>query len=119
MYDYVEGKVEWMAYGRPVDGDRGPYVGSALRSVRTCAPDDDPSKLEFPAVVVADRGIAIGVVEKASAATALDAMDPVPDTIRPSVPLADIDERAAGHLVTTPDGVLLGAVDPKAVSLDE
>jgi hypothetical protein len=69
-------------------------------------------------VVLSEKGLVIGMVDKdADGATALEAMDPVPDTIRPSVPLADLDERSAGHLVTTPEGVLLGAVDPEAVGL--
>ena len=105
MHDYVEGKVEWMAYGLPVEGTRGPYVGEFLRPVKTCPPDD----LHGPAVVVTAGGVAIGTVDEGSST-----MDPVPDTIRPSVPLSDLDERAANQLVTTPDGVLLGAVDPES-----
>ena len=110
MYDYVDGKVEWMAFGLPIEGTRGPYAGEALVPVKTCPPE----RLEADAVVVTDGGIAIGRVDEGSST-----MDPVPDTIRPSVPLSDLDERAAGHLVSTPDGVLLGAVDPKAVSKEQ
>ena len=96
-----------MAFGLPVKGTRGPYVGGSLVPVKTCSADH----LQGPAVVVTGDGIAIGRVDEGA-----EGMDPVPDTIRPSVLLSDLDERAAGQLVTTPDGVLLGAVDPKAVA---
>ena len=36
MYDYVDGKVDWMAYGLPVEGDDGPFVGPIVRPVPTC-----------------------------------------------------------------------------------
>jgi hypothetical protein len=42
-------------------------------------------------------------------------MEVVPDTLRPHVELSQVDERVAGRLVTTPDGVLLGAVDPARI----
>ena len=105
----MDGKVEWMAFGLPVEGTRGPYVGDFLVPVKTCPPD----RLEAGAVVVTPHGVAIGRVDDISGQ-----VDLVPDTIRPSVPLSDLDERAAGQLVSNPDGVLLGAVDPTAVGAD-
>jgi hypothetical protein len=32
VYDYVDGKVDWMAYGQPVEGDEGPFLGAELRA---------------------------------------------------------------------------------------
>ena len=130
MYDYVDGKVDWMAYGLPVEGEMGPLAGSALVDVQTCRPEelaaDVAARLEEAgddrAVILAADRCAVASVELAAlrsaaeGATAYDVAEPVPGTIRPSVVLSDLDERAAGQLVTTPEGALLGAVDPEAVS---
>ena len=121
------GKVDWMAYGLPVEGTRGPYVGSALIDVPTCRPEEPAAAAgvrlgnEGRAAVVAGRGVAIGLVDVHSlrhapeGATVMDVMEIVPDTLRPSVLLEKLDDRVAGRLVTTPDGELLGAVDPTAL----
>jgi hypothetical protein len=124
VYDYVLGKVDWMAYGLPVEGTRGPYVGSALIDVPTCRPEEPAATVgvrlgnEGRAAVVTGRGVAVGLVDVHSlrhapeGATVMDVMEIVPDTLRPSVLLEKLDDRVAGRLVTTPDGELLGAVDP-------
>jgi hypothetical protein len=122
----VDGKVDWMAYGLPVEGERGPYVGSALVDVETCVPDEPAAeaaaRLHGRAAVVTETGVVIGAVDPGSlrdapdGATVADVMDVVPDTLRPSVPLAEIDDRVAGRFVTTSAGVLLGAVDQAAVT---
>lgn len=115
-----------MAHGLPVEGERGPYVGSALVEVATCRPDEPAADVAArtsgdPVVAVTCDGMAVGSVDPDRLAGAgpdekvMDVMEVVPDTLRPSVPLADADERVAGRLVTTPGGVLLGAVDPSAV----
>lgn len=114
-----------MAAGLPVEGERGPYVGEALIPVPTCRPGEHAAEVasrgeERAAVVTAD-GIVVGLIDverlrgAPEAATVLDLMEIVPDTLRPSVLLADVDKRVAGRLVTTPDGVLLGAIDLAAL----
>jgi hypothetical protein len=130
VYDYIDGKIDWMSYGLPVEGEMGPFAGSALVEVPTCQPDDDASEVadrleaagEERAAVVAGKTMAIGVVgfddlrsEEAAGPRVRDRMEVIPDTIRPSVELSRLDERTAGRMVTTPDGVLLGAVDPEAI----
>ena len=126
MYDYVEGKVDWMAHDLPVEGEAGPFVGGALIDVPTCGPHDDASdvgaRLEADgqerAAVVTAEGIGIGLVrldDLRSGGSVLDHMELVPDTIRPHVPRSSLDQRTAGRLVTTPQGRLLGAVDPAAI----
>lgn len=127
MYDYVLGKVDWMARGLPVEGKRGPYVGDVVVPAPTCRPDErvaDVDASQAPLAVVAGTGdstgagVAIGRVDaKALAdadptATILDVMEIVPDTLRPRVPLSRVDQRVSGRFVTNPDGVLLGMVDP-------
>src|SRR5947209_17867613 len=115
-----------MAHGLPVEGEAGPYVGGALVEVPTCGPRDDTSQVaagleadgQDRAAVVTSEGIAVGLVrldDLGSGGTVLDHMELVPDTIRPHVPLSSLDERTPGRLVTTPEGVLLGAVDPAAI----
>ena len=125
----MDGKVDWMAYGLPVEGEAGPFVGDHLLDVPTCTPDELASEVatrlvgagQERAVVVARGGEAIGLatVEQLKAgaerATVLDRMEVVPDTLRPHVPLSQVDERVARRLVTTPDGVLLGVVDPSRI----
>ena len=103
-----------MAFGLPVEGTRGPYVGDHLTPVRTCPPD----RLDGPAVVITEGGVAIATVGEGVGDVGEDGPDfePMPETIRPSVPMSDVDEKIAGRLVTTPDGVLLGAVDPEALT---
>ncbi len=126
MYDYVDGKVDWMAYGLPVKGEDGPFVGEQVAPVRTCRPGqtaaDARALLERSGaeevVVVAGEDLAVGLVD----ATSLDAaagdvsvvevMLPVPGSIRPSVTAASLADRDADRvLVTTPDGRLLGVAE--------
>ena len=125
----MDGKVDWMAFGLPVEGEAGPFVGDHLLDVATCRPDEAAPDVvgrllgggEDRAAVVAPGGEAIGLVtvEQLEAAepseTVLERMEVVPDTLRPHVELSQVDERVAGRLVTTPDGVLLGAVDPSRI----
>ena len=125
MYDYVDGKVDWMAYGLPVEGEDGPFVGEQVEELPTCGPDqtvaDARSRLEESGadevVVVTAENLAIGLVDAEALETAgaddrlLDVMAPVPGAIRPSVTAASLADRDVERvLVTTPDGLLLGMV---------
>lgn len=127
MFDYIQGKADWMDFNLPVEGERGPYIGQRLVEVVTCRPDDDADAVagRLPpggrmVVTVGDR-TAVGEIDAGRLRGArpgqrvCEIMEVVPRTLRPSVLLADVDERAAGRLVTTSDGRLLGALDPEAV----
>ena len=130
VFDYAAGKVDWMAAGLPVEGERGPYLGSALTEVPTCGPNDRVGDVArrltgdvLGLAVVAGDDIAVGWVDSDRLSSApdpstpvLDVMEPVPESLRPSILLAEVDSRVAGHLVTTPEGVLLGAVDGSALA---
>jgi CBS domain-containing protein len=129
VYDYVDGKVDWMAAGLPVEGEAAPFVTEALADVPTCSPPDRPQQVaerleeqgEKRAVVVTGDAAVVGVVNVeglragADDATVLDVMHISPATIRPSVALSDLGPDDAGTLVTTSEGVLLGTVDRNAV----
>ena len=114
-----------MAYGLPVEGEDGPFVGEQVTALPTCGPDetvaDARSRLEETgadeAVVVAGEDLAIGLVDAEALEGAadgdrlLDLMAPVPGTIRPSVTAASLADRDVDRvLVTTADGRLLGVV---------
>ena len=108
-----------MAYGLPVEGADGPFLGENLEPVPTCdvgATVGEARGLlgESPMVVVAD-GLALGEVDAdtlhghADDEKVLDVMDPVPSTVRPSVTVPSAAEDGGGRqLVTTSDGRLMG-----------
>ena len=133
MYDYVDGKSDWMAFNLPVEGEDGPYAGGSLVDVPTCLAGDAVSDVAGRlreegadrAVVVTDDGVVLGVVELGdlddgrSDATAGDVMAVSPSTVRPSVLLSSLAEGGQGGvLVTTSDGRLLGAAEAKEASDD-
>lgn len=119
----MDGKADWMAYGLPVEGEDGPFLGDRLTEVTTCGVDGtvgdaiaalESSPAETVVVVVVD-GLAVGEVDAETLAghpsgtALLDVMDPVPTTVRPSVTVAAAAEAGGGRqLVTTSDGRLLG-----------
>jgi len=114
-----------MAYGLPVEGKDGPFLGGQLSEVATCdvglSVGDARRVLdETPAeslVVLADGSLVVGEVEAETLhghgddERLLDVMDPVPTTVRPSVTVESLAEGGGGRrLVTTSDGRLLGQV---------
>jgi hypothetical protein len=115
----VDGKADWMAYGLPVEGADGPFLGDDLAEATSCdvgATVGEVRRLlgDNPVIVVAD-GLAVGEVDAgtldghADHETLLDVMDPVPTTVRPSVTVAAAAEGGGGRqLVTTSDGRLVG-----------
>ena len=134
MYDYVDGKVDWMAYGLPVEGKDGPFIGDLVVDVPTCGIDAtvgdalrllDGSEPDAAVVVMAGDGLAVGEVDAdtldghAEDEALLGVMNPVPSTYRPSVTVSAIGEEGGGRqLVSTPDGRFLGAVTVDAPDHD-
>ena len=120
MYDYVDGKADWMAYGLPVEGEDGPFLGQQVGEVLTCQLDVTVGDVrgvvaEAGTVVVLDRGLAVGEVDDDALAgqdddvPLLEVLRPVPSTVRPSVTVRAVAEAGGGRrLVTTSDGRLLG-----------
>lgn len=128
MYDYVDGKVDWMAFGLPVEGDDGPFLGDQVADVPTCdvggTVADARGVLAGSGgedVAVVDDGLLIGDVDGdaldgvADDVALLDVLRPVPSTVRPSVTVASVAEGGGGRrLVTTSDGRLLGQAKVEA-----
>ena len=124
MYDYVDGKVDWMAAGLPVEGEEGPFLGEQVVDVATCdvavTVGDVRARLsasDGPVVVLAGDSLAVGEVDAAAVAAhpdatpVLDVLRPVPSTVRPSVTVASVIEAGGGRrLLTTSEGRLLGQV---------
>lgn len=134
VYDYVPGKVDWLARNLPVEGTDADTstIGRYLRQeVSTVRPDEPISAVRarvarsahrFALVTTAD-GTLLGRLR----AAALDAADPArlagevmeagPSTLRPHEPAAAIKDRLADKgltyaIVADPDGRLLGTVHP-------
>jgi CBS domain-containing protein len=122
-----------MAYGLPVEGSDGPFLGAQLVEVPTCdvagTVGDARVLLEQSGaetvVVVAGNGLAVGEVDGETldghddADALLEVMDPVPTTVRPSVTLASVAEAGGGaRLVTTSDGRLLGQTEVEVDDAD-
>ena len=121
VFDYVDGKSDWMAFGLPVEGEEGPFAGDALVDVTTCGPDEPAAEVSRRlvetstdrAVVVNDDGIVLGLAEQQVLTDAgpgprvAAVMTLSPTTVRPSVPLSELggDEPV---LITDSDGRLLG-----------
>ncbi|BBG05850.1 MULTISPECIES: CBS domain-containing protein [Pseudonocardia] len=132
VYDYMPGKVDWLARNLPVEGtDAGaPLIGRHLRDeVVTAAPDEPiadvracvaASPHSFALVTTADR-VLLGRLRgthldhaDANAVTA-EVMEAGPSTLRPHEPVDAVrahlvDKGHAYAIVTDPDGRLLGTV---------
>ena len=117
----MDGKSDWMAYGLPVEGEDGPFLGGRLSEVPTCDTGatvaDARAAIEDgeAVIIVAGDGLVVGEIDAEALpglpaeAAVLDVMDPVPTTVRPSVTVAALAESGGGsRLVTTSAGRLLG-----------
>ena len=132
MYDYVDGKVDWMGFGLPVEGDDGPFLGSQVVPVPTCDVGQTVADArralkvagDNAVVVVEAEGLAVGDVDGEALAgqpdetVLLEVLRPVPSTVRPSVTVASVSGGGA-PLVTTSDGRLLGRASVDAAPGDE
>lgn len=131
VYDYVAGKVDWLAAAMPTEGKiaQAPTAGSlARRDVPTCRLVEHvgdvrtkvrESGVDLCVVVNSDR-VVLGVLRERELASpddtrAEDAMRAGPSTFRPHVPIADMASYMSKHdlasaPVTTADGRLLGVL---------
>jgi len=124
VYDYVLGKVDWMAAGLPTvraDQRERRAIDVADRNPLVCRPATRLSALPTgPSVIVVnEEGVVLGRVPAHWAddgdSTAAEVMQPGPVTVRAHEPLDPLlarmgKRRVSEMLVTTPDGVLLGVV---------
>jgi CBS domain-containing protein len=131
VYDYVPGKVDWLAHGLPTAGTSSghPTAGSLVRGDVVRCRLDDPIESVAPsiqssdygfALVLGDGGVVLGrvrrsAVEERDRRSVEAVMEPGPSTIRPHVPADEAGQQMADHdlktlLVTTPEGSLLGVL---------
>jgi rhodanese-related sulfurtransferase len=131
VYDYVTGKVDWLANGLAAEGKeaRSPRAKDCVRrDVPSCRLGDPLGEVwgrvraagDDACVVLNEAGIVLGAVsgeafDAAPESTAEHVMDPGPPTIRPHVPLAEITEYLQQRdkdriLVTTAEGRLMGVL---------
>jgi CBS domain-containing protein len=130
-YDYAGGKEDWLAFGLPRDGALAdvPLAGDRVRDdVPTCGPGDSLDEVrrrveqsDWDTCLVLDGERVVlgqvgrGALRESSAATAEEAMNEGPSTVRPSEPLEALRERMLAHEltvvpVTTPEGRLVGVL---------
>ncbi len=129
VYDYVACKVDWLAFGLPIEGKLAdlPRAGDVTQTdVPTCrlsdrvadARDRVQASDHTLCVVTNDEGVVLGrlgprALRGDPKALVEDVMESGPTTTRPGDPLDAIKERlqnrrVGGMLVTTPEGQLVG-----------
>jgi CBS-domain-containing membrane protein len=131
VYDYVPGKVDWLARALPTEGERAADERVADRArddVVTCgldAPADemreriDGSPYGF-ALVTASDGTLLGRLRRSAldggaTGTAEELMSPGPSTVRPDMAIDDLrkkldDKDLKTAIVSTPEGHLIGVI---------
>jgi CBS-domain-containing membrane protein len=129
VYDYVPGKVDWLAHDLPVDGEQAGIATAgrvARNDVVTCRLDDRVGEVRERIVASAYRFALVtspgGVLLGRLRASALDCdpnlraeevMEAGPSTVRPDKHARELASRLAERqlnfaIVTTPEGYLLG-----------
>lgn len=129
MYDYVTGKLDWLAAGLPTEGSNAahPRAGEVARKdVPTAALDERlgdvrerARKAGWDAVVVTNRErVVLGLLrakelEKDPDLRIEQAMRPGPSTFRPYVAIKEMADKMTAHKlesspITTSDGRLVG-----------
>lgn len=125
MYDYVDGKSDWMAFGLPVEGEEGPFAGDALVAVATCRPDETVEEAlgrlldggGKQSVVVNEHDVVLGLAERADLersdpeAIVAEVMGLSPTTVRPSVLVSSVAHGDSPALITNSQGQLMGMVE--------
>lgn len=131
VYDYMPGKVDWLARGLPRQGEKAEELRAgdlARRDVVACRlhePVGDvrdriaASPYGF-ALVTSEGGIVLGRLRRSAIATRPDVaveelMEPGPSTVRAHLPAARLTERLRQRgletvVVTSPDGELIGVM---------
>lgn len=133
IYDFVGGKLEWLAHALPVEGG-GPHhavVGDVVdQHVTTCTAHATLEEIRAilgagdasSCVIVNDAGVVLGRVglkNLTGTSRLAEVVEPGPATVQLSESLGPLTERMAkanveSILVTTPKGVLLGLVQRSA-----
>jgi predicted transcriptional regulator len=136
VYDYVDGKLDWMAAGLPTEGTNAklPRAGStAHKDAPTCGLKDRLGDVRdrvraqgWDSVVVVNEGrVVLGLLRSAELDKDADllierAMRPGPSTFRPYVSLHEMAHFMVEHKldnapITTSDGRLVGLLLQKDV----
>jgi CBS domain-containing protein len=131
VYDYMPSKVDWMARGLPLEGDKAGEpraIDVARTGVVTCGLEDSVGPVhdrvtQSPhgfAFVLGSGGVLLGRLRRAAlegdpGAKAQDVMEPGPSTTRPDTPpdqlLAKLQHaELTTAVLTDPEGRLLGIV---------
>jgi CBS domain-containing protein len=127
VYDYVPGKVDWIARGLPTEGEKAdaPRAGRLARDdVATCRLGDPADGLKTDpygfCLVLAEDGTLLGRVRRSTLedgahGTAEDVMTPGPSTVRYDLGVDELRERLDKRglktaIVSTPEGKLIGVV---------
>jgi rhodanese-related sulfurtransferase/CBS domain-containing protein len=131
VYDYAASKADYLARGLPREGEKAGErraVDLIRDDVVRCAPGDPIDRVREEveasphgfALVLDENDVVLGRLRRSSleatgAATAEEAMEAGPSTIRADTSIEKLRERLEGRglnfaIVTTPDGVLLGIV---------
>ena len=139
VYDYIDGKVDWMAAGLPTEGTNAqhPRAGDiARKDVPTAGLQeklgDVKGRVEVQGwdavVVVNDRRVVLGLLRARELAGDPEqpiekAMRPGPSTFRPYVSLHEmlhfmVDHKLDSAPVTTSDGRLVGLLLQKDVAAE-
>ena len=129
MYDYVEGKLDWMAAGLPTEGTNAthPRAGEVSRKdVPTAALDERLGDVRERVrnagwnvvVVINEERVVFGLLrekelEKDPELRIEQAMRPGPSTFRPYVAIKEMADHMTKHMtesspITTSDGRLVG-----------
>jgi Mg/Co/Ni transporter MgtE len=140
VYDYVPGKVDWLARGLPTEGENAgePRAGSFARDdVVTCDLEASVGDVREQilgsaygfGLVVATGGTLLGRLRKSAledadpSARAEDVMEPGPTTVRCDTSAAELRTRLEERdlrtaIVSTPEGLLVGVVRREALPAD-
>ena len=117
VYDYVPGKVDWIARGLPTEGEKAdvPRVGRLARDdVATCGLGDPVDDLQTApygfCLVLAEDGTVLGRIRRSTLK-----LEPGPSTVRYDLAVDELRERLDKRdlktaIVTTPEGKLVGVV---------
>lgn len=129
VYDYVDGKADWLAAGLPTEGtnaERPTARDVARRDVPTCRPDEPIREVRErvrdagwdACVVVNEERIVFGLLRERELDQGADElverfMRPGPSTLRPNVPIEEMatfmtEHDLASSPITSSDGRLIG-----------